>query len=111
MAIDISEAILKVTQSGHVETLEQKMLHHLSCNSSAAHKADDIRLGPGPFSGLFLVLGCILAFALVVAVARLLKKRDYMWASRVLSECCTTSLRKESVDMNVTPLHAEMGPS
>ncbi|KAL1540417.1 glutamate receptor 2.9-like isoform X1 [Salvia divinorum] len=98
LAIDISEAILKVSQSGHVDTLEQNMLHHSNCTSwtAASHKAaDDIRLGPGPFSGLFLILGCILGFAFVVAVVRLARTRwtnfrDGVWASMVvIRECCT----------------------
>ncbi|KAG6402503.1 hypothetical protein SASPL_134699 [Salvia splendens] len=35
LAIDISEAILKVSQSGHVDTLEQNMLHHSNCTLSS----------------------------------------------------------------------------
>ncbi|KAG6402494.1 hypothetical protein SASPL_134690 [Salvia splendens] len=98
LAIDISEAILKVSQSGHVDTLEQNMLHHSNCTSSPAASqkaADDIRLGPGPFSGLFMILGCILGFAFVVAVVRLARARwtsfcDGLWASMVvIRECCT----------------------
>ncbi|XP_042015457.1 glutamate receptor 2.5-like isoform X2 [Salvia splendens] len=97
LAIDISEAILKVSQSGHVDTLEQNMLHHSNCTSSLASSqeaADDIRLGPGPFSGLFLILGCILGFAFAVAVVRLARARwtsflDAVWASMVvIRECC-----------------------
>ncbi|XP_047956436.1 glutamate receptor 2.9-like isoform X2 [Salvia hispanica] len=97
LAIDISEAILKVSQSGHVDTLEQNMLHHSNCTSSLASSqkaADDIRLGPGPFSGLFFILGCILGLAFVVAVVRLARARwtsvrDAVWVSMVvIRECC-----------------------
>ncbi|XP_047956321.1 glutamate receptor 2.9-like isoform X2 [Salvia hispanica] len=98
LAIDISEAILKVSQSGHVGTLEQKMLHHSNCTSSPAASqkaADDIRLGPGPFSGLFLILGCILGFAFIIAIVRLARARwtsfrDAVWASMVvIKDFCT----------------------
>lgn len=97
------------------------MLHLSNCNSSssswssssAPQKADDIRLGPGPFSGLFLILGCILGFAFFVAVGRVVRrrwssvgdlvqgammnKRNYVWASNV-------------VEMNVVR-HPEMEPN
>ncbi|XP_057794476.1 glutamate receptor 2.5-like [Salvia miltiorrhiza] len=90
LAIDMSEAILRVSQSGHVDTLEKNMLHQSNCSWSSQTAADDIRLGPGPFSGLFLILGCILGFAFVVAVARLvrnsvgdalliIKNTSYVW--------------------------------
>ncbi|KAG6402498.1 hypothetical protein SASPL_134694 [Salvia splendens] len=97
LAIDISEAILKVSQSGHVDTLEQNMLHHSNCTLSLASSqeaADDIRLGPGPFSGLFFILGCILGFAFIVAVIRLARTRwtsvrDAVSVSMVvIRECC-----------------------
>ncbi|KAH6782210.1 hypothetical protein C2S52_000819 [Perilla frutescens var. hirtella] len=128
LAIDMSEAILKVTQSGHVDTLEKNMLHLLNCTSSSSSlsKADEIRLGPGPFSGLFLILGCILGVAFVVAVARLvrvrwgnsvrvvvqqvlIKKRNYiMWFASLLADCCTRFLREESVEEVNVAHHAEL---
>lgn len=130
LAIDISEAILKVTQSGQVNTLEQNMLHLCNCTSSTSRQeADDIRLGPGPFSGLFQVLGGILGLAFFIAIVRLvrtkwtsildfvqetlIKMRNYMWASLVLTECYTrfgsTFFRQEIVQMNVD--HVQMEPN
>lgn len=119
LAVDVSEAVLKLTQSGHVDALEQNMLHLSNCSSSyssssAPQEADDIRLGPGPFSGLFLILGCILGFAFFVAMTRLVRtrwtsvrslvrqvmltKRNYMWASNV-------------VEMNMVRHHVDVVPT
>ncbi|KAI3467897.1 hypothetical protein Pfo_024560 [Paulownia fortunei] len=85
LEIDISEAILKITQSGYVNTLEQNMLHLCNCTSSTSREeADDIKLGPGPFSGMFQVLGGIIGVAFFIAIVRLHKiwlnifqRRDY----------------------------------
>lgn len=114
LAIDISEAILKVTQSGHVDTLEKNMLHLLNCSTSSYnHKTEDIRLGPGPFSGLFQVLGVVLGVVFLIAFVRLLKKMDYMWQSLVLNEWYTrfgsNFFRQKIVGMNV--VDAEMEPN
>ncbi|KAL8513896.1 hypothetical protein ACS0TY_013133 [Phlomoides rotata] len=122
LAIDMSEAILRVTQSGHVDTLEQNMLHLLNCTASSNNrKADDIRLGPGPFCGLFQVLGGILGVVFVIAFIRLLrmrwssvhgslqvvlmKKRDYVW--QCYTRFGSTFSRQKIVRMNVVDTQME----
>ncbi|XP_011083927.1 glutamate receptor 2.7-like [Sesamum indicum] len=104
LAVDISEAILKLTQSGHVNTLEKNMLYPSNCTSSTnSDEADDMKLGPEPFSGLFQVLGGIIGVAFFISVIRLVRtkrisihdllqralivKRICMRASSVLAEC------------------------
>ncbi|KAK4428986.1 Glutamate receptor 2.7 [Sesamum alatum] len=102
LAVDISEAILKVTQSGRINTLEKNMLYLSNCTSSTG--SDDMKLGPETFSGLFQVLGGIIGVAFFVSVVRLVRtkrinihdlvqrvqllKRICMQALIVLSECC-----------------------
>ncbi|PIN16447.1 Glutamate-gated kainate-type ion channel receptor subunit GluR5 [Handroanthus impetiginosus] len=104
LAIDISEAILKISQSGEVNALEENMLHHSNCTSSHSREeeTEDIKLGPEPFSGLFQVLGCTIGFAFFITIIRLIRmkwsngcdliqkvlimKRTCTWASLVLSE-------------------------
>ncbi|PIN16448.1 Glutamate-gated kainate-type ion channel receptor subunit GluR5 [Handroanthus impetiginosus] len=104
LAIDISQAILKVTQNGEVNALEKNMLYHTNCTSSNSREeeTEDIKLGPEPFSGLFQVLGCAIGFAFFIAIVRLIRmkwsngcdliqkvlimKRTCTWASLVMSE-------------------------
>ncbi|KAK6160705.1 hypothetical protein DH2020_004086 [Rehmannia glutinosa] len=123
---DISEAILKVTQSGQVNVLEQNMLQLCNCTSSTSRKeADDVRLGPGPFSDMFRVLIGTIVVAFLIAIVRLVRmkwtniyelmqkvlilKRICIWASLVLTECCTRFgskfFRQEVVQMNNVPHH------
>ncbi|KAL8523250.1 hypothetical protein ACS0TY_013283 [Phlomoides rotata] len=122
LAIDMSEAILRVTQSGHVDTLEQNMLRLLNCTTSSNNrKADDIRLGPGPFCGLFQVLGGILGVVFIISFIRLLrmrwssvhgslqvvlmKKIDYVW--QCYTRFGSTFSRQKIVRMNVVDTQME----
>lgn len=73
---DISEAILKVSESGKIVELEKHMLSFSSCNSSSIGiSSGDASLGPEPFSGLFIISGCISAVAFLISIARLLTMR------------------------------------
>ncbi|KAL0438725.1 UNVERIFIED_CONTAM: Glutamate receptor 2.5 [Sesamum latifolium] len=76
LAIEFSEAILKVTQSGHINTLEKNMLYHSNCTSSTkSDEADDMKLGPEPFSGMFQALGGIIGVAFFVTIIRLVRTK------------------------------------
>ncbi|KAI5354468.1 hypothetical protein L3X38_007363 [Prunus dulcis] len=55
LAIDISEAMLEATESGQVEKLEKQMLSSYNCSSPI--NSNNGSIGPGPFSGLFLIAG------------------------------------------------------
>lgn len=73
LVIDISEAILKATESGEIQRLGNDMF---SSNCSSSNDiANDPTLGPGPFMGLFLITGGISAIAVLITVARLLDRR------------------------------------
>ncbi|KAG8377606.1 hypothetical protein BUALT_Bualt08G0050500 [Buddleja alternifolia] len=128
LTIDISEAILKLTQSGRLNKLENNLLSFSNCPSSTT-KADDMKLGDEPFSGLFQVLGCIIGVTTFIAIFRLvnmhwtsicnflpkalLMSRIYMWTSFVLTECCSrfglTLFRGNTVHPNVP--RGEMEPN
>ncbi|CAK9135314.1 unnamed protein product [Ilex paraguariensis] len=101
LATDISEAILKVTESGEINTLEKHMLSFSNCSSSVGI-SDDPSLDYEPFSGLFIVSGGISAAALLITIARLLdrhrpitgfiqtsliNRRVCSWASLLLIQC------------------------
>ncbi|XP_051124404.1 glutamate receptor 2.6-like isoform X2 [Andrographis paniculata] len=102
LAVDISEAVLKVTQSGQINTLEKDMLHLANCSAAGS---DDLRLGPGPFMRLFEVLGGVIGLASLIAAVRLAK----MYWARIRSFVlimkkvllCATLYRKPSMEKNV----------
>ena len=75
LAIDISEAVLKVTGSGQVEQLEKAMLSSLHCSSSPDVEGDGDSIGPEPFSALFEICGGIAVFALIFLVFHVAVKK------------------------------------
>ncbi|KAD4385228.1 hypothetical protein E3N88_25396 [Mikania micrantha] len=86
---DISRAILKVTQSGYVKTLEKRMLDSLSnCSRLPEDQSrDSVGLGPGPFAGLFMISGSISAFVFFTALARVvINHRDLIFQFRQRNE-------------------------
>ncbi|XP_027090927.1 glutamate receptor 2.7-like [Coffea arabica] len=116
LAADISEAILKVTQTGTIDELEKHMFSFSTCSSSSTGGDHDQGQGPDgvgiePFFVLFLVSGGLLALASLNAILRLLKKhlanhgfingRVLRWASlllaRAFTKSGTTLLRKTPI--------------
>lgn len=103
---DISEAILKVSESGMILELEKHMLSFSNCNSSSVGiSSGDTSLGPQPFSGLLIISGCISAVAFLISISRLLTMRPLIlsfalgtlvrrrvgrWTSSILSRSDTT---------------------
>ncbi|KAI9200387.1 hypothetical protein LWI28_006961 [Acer negundo] len=74
LLFDISEAILKVTESGEINQLEEDMLSSFKCTSSLTGIIDSPSLGPRPFSGMLFVSGGISGFAFFVAIVRLAER-------------------------------------
>ncbi|CAL8996363.1 unnamed protein product [Prunus brigantina] len=74
LAFDISEAILETNERGQVEQLEKQMLSSYNCSSSIKLENED-SIGPGPFSGLFLISGFICASAFFVTAVRIAGSR------------------------------------
>lgn len=75
LAIDISKAILEVTQSGELQQLENNLLSSDNC-SSLIDLNNNPELGPEPFYGLFFVSGSISVFAFLIITVRLVRNRQ-----------------------------------
>ncbi|KAF8406315.1 hypothetical protein HHK36_008401 [Tetracentron sinense] len=112
LALDISEAILRATENGELQQLEDEMLSFSNCSSSPSDITDNSSLGPRPFSGLFFISGGVSTVALFITVARLLGKRlqimsyiqaaltnkgIWRWASTFLAR----SLAKNGIQMEI----------
>lgn len=115
LVLDISEAILRVRESGEVQRLERELLSSSSeCYNSPSNLVDDDpRLGIQPFWGLFLVSVGISVAALLITVARLLGKhcsafafstitltkiRIFTWASLMTLFSSTNGSGMESIN-------------
>ncbi|CAK7347540.1 unnamed protein product [Dovyalis caffra] len=97
LAFDISEATLKVVESGELRQLEE-LLSSSNCTSQTI-ESDTSSLGLEPFAGLFIVSGTVAAFGSFVAIFRMgwnvhplsyiqtafLRRRIWRWASIELS--------------------------
>lgn len=73
LAIDISRATLKATESGQVQKLEQKMWSNTNCGSTN-NKIQNEQLGPQPFFGLFGICGAIALFGLLASIIHFVKR-------------------------------------
>ncbi|KAH8488047.1 hypothetical protein H0E87_023931 [Populus deltoides] len=102
LAFDISEATLKVIESGELRQLEE-LLSSSNCTSRTT-SIDTSSLGLEPFAGLFILSGTIAAFGSLVAIFRLgrnvhilsyiqtelTRRRIWRWASLQLSRKSST---------------------
>ncbi|KAJ0025157.1 hypothetical protein Pint_08771 [Pistacia integerrima] len=74
LSFDISEAILRATESGEIKQLQEDMLASYKC-SSTTDIVDSTRLGPQPFAGLFFISGSFSGLAFLVTIWRLAERR------------------------------------
>ncbi|KAH7567428.1 hypothetical protein JRO89_XS07G0071800 [Xanthoceras sorbifolium] len=76
LSFDISEAILRVTESGQIKQLEEDMLSSFKCaSSSSTDMIDNQSIGPQPFFGLLFISGGVSGFAFFVAILRLVENK------------------------------------
>lgn len=76
---DISEAVLKVTQNGEVDTLEGNMLKSFS-NCSQLPKDFIGPLGLKTFTGMFIISGTISTFVFFSTLGRfVVDNQDWIW--------------------------------
>ncbi|TYH28988.1 hypothetical protein ES288_A02G187900v1 [Gossypium darwinii] len=71
----LCEAIELLIQSGKLKQMKKDMLSLSYCSSSTNDGTMKRGIGPGLFSGFFILLGSVSAIALVVMVIRLLRRR------------------------------------
>ncbi|CAN4092701.1 unnamed protein product [Withania somnifera] len=104
LAVDISEAVLKVSQSGEINQLEEQMLISSNCSSSSAEEQNH-GLGPELFSGPLLISGVICGVVLLISITRLIRKHWLIlilrWASLVVTQYYTRIGPKSVEDCNI----------
>ncbi|KAJ8450280.1 hypothetical protein Cgig2_004737 [Carnegiea gigantea] len=74
LSIDMSQAMLKATENGEIDTLMNTMLSYYNCSSSTTNNSSITSVGPKPFSGLFYICGGISLLALFFSLLPLVKK-------------------------------------
>lgn len=79
LALNISEAIIYLEQSGELQKLEEQMLSFPKCSTSTSDATGIRSIGPGPFSNLFIITFGTSTIALFVAGFRLLRRRWRGW--------------------------------
>ncbi|PWA54886.1 ionotropic glutamate receptor, metazoa, Periplasmic binding protein-like I [Artemisia annua] len=105
LAEDMSEAVLKETENGKINILEENMLRTFSrCSQSAQESNVPRGLDPQPFIGLFIVSGSISAIVFFTILTHLIAKRkDLIWnwiqlnLIRIVEKWLTLSLQIRSV--------------
>ncbi|WCJ31135.1 glutamate receptor 2 [Euphorbia peplus] len=111
LALDISEAIIYLKQSGELQQLEEEKLSYSKCSTSASNAGTE-SLGVGPFAGLFIVSGSVSAIGLTVAVIRQLRTHweeitflKTMWLCRGLwlwiATFLTPSKAKDEIELSI----------
>ncbi|TYJ47255.1 hypothetical protein E1A91_A02G175500v1 [Gossypium mustelinum] len=71
----LREAIELLIQSGKLKQMKEDMLSLSYCSSSTNDGTMKRGIGPGLFSGFFMLLGSVSAIVLVIMVIRLLRRR------------------------------------
>ncbi|CAN4122675.1 unnamed protein product [Withania somnifera] len=96
LAVDISEAVLRVSQSGEINQLEEQMLISSNCSSSSSAEEQDPGLGPELFSGPLLISGVICGIVLLISITRLVRKH-WLYLSSMIANSATIVLRWSSL--------------
>ncbi|XVF61417.1 hypothetical protein PTKIN_Ptkin08bG0127800 [Pterospermum kingtungense] len=84
LASEMSQSILKLKEAGELQQTEKDMLSLSNCSSSISDETVSRRIGPGPFSGLFILSGGASASAWLITVIRQLKRRWEICIQRML---------------------------
>ncbi|XP_022740714.1 glutamate receptor 3.5-like [Durio zibethinus] len=72
---DMSEGMLRLMSSGKFKQMKEEMLSFADCSSSTIDGTIKRGIGPGPFSGLFILSGGASAIAMLITVVRPMKRR------------------------------------
>ncbi|XWS41914.1 hypothetical protein CRYUN_Cryun17cG0123100 [Craigia yunnanensis] len=81
LASNIPEAVLRLKEAGELKQMEENILSSSDCSRWTSDQTVTIPgIGPGPFTGLFIVSGGASASALLITVIRVLRRR---WESSI----------------------------
>nr|KJB17926.1 hypothetical protein B456_003G024800 [Gossypium raimondii] len=72
---DMSEAILRLYESGKIKQMKDYLLSFPECQSSTIDGTMKRGIGLGPFSGLFILSGTTSAIVMLIVVIRQMRKR------------------------------------
>ncbi|KAE8707056.1 putative Glutamate receptor 2 plant [Hibiscus syriacus] len=72
---DMAEAMLRLRVSGKFDQMKKEMLSFSRCSSSTIGGTIKRGIGPGPFSGLFILSGSTSVIAMVITVIGLMRRR------------------------------------
>ncbi|KAK6258525.1 hypothetical protein SCA6_012999 [Theobroma cacao] len=81
---EMSEAMLRLIKSGKFKQMQEEMLSFSDCSSSTIDGTMKRGIGPGPFSGLFILSGLASAIAMLITVIRQMKIRLESCIQRML---------------------------
>ncbi|XVF82367.1 hypothetical protein PTKIN_Ptkin16aG0041200 [Pterospermum kingtungense] len=84
LASDMSEAILELKEAGKLKQMEEDMYSYSDCSSSKSDETVSRGIGPGAFSGLFILSGGASASALLITVIGIFIKRWKGYVRRML---------------------------
>ncbi|XP_049349030.1 glutamate receptor 2.9-like [Solanum verrucosum] len=98
LAVDISEAVLKLSQNGVINQLEEQMLISTNCSSSSAEEQVS-GLGQELFSGPLLISGVICGIVFFISIARLFRKH-WLYLSSIIANSANIVLRWTSLVKN-----------
>ncbi|XP_049390255.1 glutamate receptor 2.9-like [Solanum stenotomum] len=98
LAVDISEAVLKLSQSGVINQLEEQMLISTNCSSPSAEEQVS-GLGQELFSGPLLISGVICGIVFFISIARLFRKH-WLYLSSIIANSANIVLRWTSLVKN-----------
>ncbi|XP_038994863.1 glutamate receptor 1.3-like [Hibiscus syriacus] len=72
---DMAEAMLRLRVSGKLDQMKEEMLSSSDCSSSTIGGTIKRGIGPGPFSGLFILSGSTSVIAMAITVIGRMRRR------------------------------------
>lgn len=97
LAIDLSSAILKLSESGELQTIHKKWFCQTTCSIQTTRSSDPDQLNPGSFWGLFLMCGVATIAALFLFLLRAIRQfirfnRQYRDPAELSNKGCSQAI-------------------
>ncbi|KAJ4809137.1 Glutamate receptor [Rhynchospora pubera] len=96
LAMDLSTAILTLSENGDLQRIHDKWLTRTSCDTQGETEIDSNRLSIGSFSGLFLICGVACIIALLIFALRILCQYS-KYSSQVVEENVELPVMERSI--------------